>query len=658
MLLGMRLYQDFGDKAKLLGQLAARWRMIVTLFLIAFALGVFIVVNLQKQFTAEAVLIIDSRRNTLVESLIPLAGMQWDAVAVNTEVSMLQLPGLVARVVEKLKLTSRPEYGGKAPSLISQLLGMLRPQEWDPVLAPVGRQDQALAASVVRQNLRVVNEPRTYAIRIRYTSPDPDHAAEVANTVAELHIGAEREARMRSIRDASEWLHREIDILRERVAKAEDAEMAYRKEHGLGDERVASAAQQEVNALALQVSVASSERAQAEARLQKASTGVMASLKEAVNVAIDRETNVRQQLKEAQARLDEVLAAEGGLRAVIRESAASRVLLEDFLRRARSADSQLEAPRPEARIGSRALVPIYPSGLGRSHLLAAVLLGSVAFALSMGVLMVKLRKGFRSTEEMEDVLGLEGVGEIPKVSGGTRAVRKMLAEDPTSPVAEAVRSICARLCDTRERPAVVLVTSPAPGDGKTLLASTLAQTFAQTNRSCLLVDADFRRPSAHRVFNLPSQPGLCEVLAGTLSLDKALIKVLPGPLTFLSAGEVVRDPLELLSANRLSEFLAAARQKFDVIVLDSPPVLAVADASLIVSHATHVLLAVRWNVTTQSAAARAITILKRQAGPSPLLALTQVDQRKTSRYEEGRYGMDLSYRGRGWAHNASASSRK
>ena len=654
----MPFQRAFEDRAKLLGQLAAGWKSIVLIFLASFAIGAFIVLNLQKRFTAEAVLIIDPRRNTIVEGLAPLTGMQWDTVAVNTEVSMLRLPELITQVVERLKLTSRQEYGGgKGAGLVSGLLDMLKLQKLD-VLAPAGRQEQAFASAVVQHNLQVVNEPRTYAIRIRYTSPDPIHATEVANAIAELHIAAEREARIKAIRDASEWLHREIGILRERLAKAEAAEMTYRKEHGLGDERVASAAQQEVNALALQVTVASTERAQAEAKLQQASTGVLSSLEEAVNVAIDRENNVRQQLKEAQARLDQVLAAEGGLRAVMRESAASRVLLEDFLRRSRSADSQLQAPRPEARIGSRALVPIHPSGLAPRYLMAGVLLGSAAFALAMGVLMVKLRKGFRSIEEMEEALGLEGIGEIPKINGGARAVRRMVLEDPTSAIAESVRSICARLSDGRDRSAVILVTSPAPGDGKTVLASTLAQTFAQTNQSCLFVDADFRRPSGHRVFNLPSQSGLCEVLAGTLPLEKALTKVLPGPLTFLPAGEVVRDPLELLSTNRLSQFFASARQKFDVIVMDSPPVLAVSDASLMAGHATHVLVAVRWNVTTRSAVARAITILRRQARTAPVLALTQVDEGKTSRYEEGRYGMDLSYRGRGWAHNASASGRK
>jgi Mrp family chromosome partitioning ATPase len=121
---------------------------------------------------------------------------------------------------------------------------------------------------------------------------------------------------------------------------------------------------------------------------------------------------------------------------------------------------------------------------------------------------------------------------------------------------------------------------------------------------------------------------------------------------------VVRDPLELLSPDRLLPFLDSVRQMFDVVVVDSPPVLPVADASLIAGHVNRVLFAIRWSVTTQSAADRAITILKRQGGPLPVLALTQVDPRKISKYEGGRYGMDLSYRGRAWAHKGESSGRR
>jgi Mrp family chromosome partitioning ATPase len=114
----------------------------------------------------------------------------------------------------------------------------------------------------------------------------------------------------------------------------------------------------------------------------------------------------------------------------------------------------------------------------------------------------------------------------------------------------------------------------------------------------------------------------------------------------------------LLSPDRLLPFLDLVRQMFDVVVMDSPPVLPVADASLIAGHVNHVLFAIRWSVTTRSAADRAITILKRQGGPLPALALTQVDPLKISKYEGGRYGMDLAYRGRAWAHDRERSGRR
>src|SRR5262245_6733104 len=650
--LAMRLHEELGDGSKLLGQLAARRGIISVAFFVCLLAGLCLVRNIPRQFTAEAVLIIDSRRNPVGEGSASLVGMPWDdGAAVNTEVSMLMLPQLIADVVKRLNLISLSEYQKSTPGAAKTFLDFFQPP-MPPI--PAVRQDEAFAIGVAARHMRIVAEPRAYAIRVQYTWPDPVHAADVANAVADAHIAAQRSARIQSIQEASEWLHREIATLQERVIKAEAAELAYRKEHGLGDERATSTAQQEVNALALQVTLATSERAQAEARLQQATAGVMTTLEEAANVATDREINVRHQLKEAQARLDQVLAAEAGLRAVTRESAASRVLLEDLLRRARSADSQIEAPRPETRIGSRAQMPIQASGLQLSYLVPGTVLGSLVLALGFGILLAKLQVGFRSAEEMECALGMETLGEVPKFQGGARRVLKTIVRDPTSPLAEAVRTICARLSD----PGVILITSAAPGDGKTVLASALAQTFALSNRSCLFVDADFRRPSAHRVFNVDSSAGLGEVLAGTTPLEKALIKVLPGPLTFLPAGEVVRDPLELLNPDRLLPFLDLVRQMFDVVVMDSPPVLPVADASLIAGHVNHVLFAIRWSVTTRSAADRAITILKRQGGPLPALALTQVDPRKISKYEGGRYGMDLSYRGRAWAHNRETSGRR
>src|SRR5262245_43056042 len=84
--LATRLHDELEDKHKLLGQLAARWRMITAVFLVSATIGMIVVFNLQKRYTAEAILVIDPRRNPLVEGLAPIVGMQWDTIAVNTEV--------------------------------------------------------------------------------------------------------------------------------------------------------------------------------------------------------------------------------------------------------------------------------------------------------------------------------------------------------------------------------------------------------------------------------------------------------------------------------------------------------------------------------------------------------------------------------------------
>ena len=654
--------QDVDDgRNVLLGQFIARWKIIAAVFILSLIIGLYSVINIPKQYMATAVLVLDPRRNQIIEGLSPLATVQWDTVAASTEVSMLQLPELATSVVRHLRLTSRAEYHPKESGGVSVLLRQLtdfirgseRDTDNDPAL--LERQQHEHIATQLTRNLQVVNEPRTYAIRVSYRWSDPVHAAEVANAFAELHIAAQRDARMQSIREASAWLNREIGALQERVSNAEAAELAYRKQHGLGDDRVASTAQQEVNALALQVTLASAERAQTEAKLQEATAGILTSLEEAARVASEREANLRRQLKNVQKRLDEVLAAEAGLRALARESSASRMLLEDLLRRARTADSQLEAPRPEARIASRAVAPTVQSGLGLTRLIPGVIVGAAGLALAFGLLLIKLQAGFRSLEEAERRLGLEGIAEVPKIRRSARGIRQLIAEYPSCQIAEAMRSICGRFTGAHGSCAVILVTSPAPGDGKTMLATALAQTFATSNRRCLFIDADLRRPSAHRMLGVSSQTGFGQVLAGAVPLENALAKVLPGPLTFLSAGEVVRDPVELLSPVRLSALIDAARKRYDVIIFDSPPILPVVDASLIATHADHVILALRWASTTRAAAARAITLLKRQGVASPLLVLTRVDQANTSKYEDGRYGMDLSYAGRHWANREQPS---
>jgi receptor protein-tyrosine kinase len=297
---------------------------------------------------------------------------------------------------------------------------------------------------------------------------------------------------------------------------------------------------------------------------------------------------------------------------------------------------------------SRALVPVLPSSFGKGRMSIGVVVGSGVLALAAAFFAIQFQSGFRSIDEAERRLEVDGIGEIPKVSGGARQARRKIVEHPSCRFAEAFRSICVHMPELGKKTHVIVISSAAPSEGKTLLAGCLAQTLALSSYKCLLIDGDLRRPTAHKLLGLPQRQGLCEVLEGKATLEQAVTKVLPGPLSFLAAGEVTSDPLQLLSRQRLTAFFDAARLQFELIIVDSPPLLAVSDATLLAAHADYVAMAVRWRSTTRAAAARAITKLGRSTGKVPGLVLTQVDHGSMSRYEEGRYGMDLSYPARPW----------
>jgi capsular exopolysaccharide synthesis family protein len=136
------------------------------------------------------------------------------------------------------------------------------------------------------------------------------------------------------------------------------------------------------------------------------------------------------------------------------------------------------------------------------------------------------------------------------------------------------------------------ITSPSPGEGKTLIASSLAMSIAMIGRRVLLVDADMRRPRLQEVFNVPRSPGLSNVLAGDAKPSEALIESSTNGLFVLPAGTEVANPGDLLDHERLNHLIQGFRQVFDVVIIDCAPVLVVADAAIAANAAMAVLLVV------------------------------------------------------------------
>ncbi len=180
---------------------------------------------------------------------------------------------------------------------------------------------------------------------------------------------------------------------------------------------------------------------------------------------------------------------------------------------------------------------------------------------------------------------------------------------PQSLAAEQYRSLRTRLkrAEAGRAVRVIVVTSPAKGDGKSLTAANLALTMAQEfQQRVLLIDADLRRPSVHRLFGLENHIGLSDVLMGGAELNQALVNVENHHLTLLPAGAMASHPAELLGSASMRRVLDTLRTRFDRILIDMPPVAPLADLHIVAPMADGLLMIVRAGVTPRPAIERAL----------------------------------------------------
>jgi capsular exopolysaccharide synthesis family protein len=249
----------------------------------------------------------------------------------------------------------------------------------------------------------------------------------------------------------------------------------------------------------------------------------------------------------------------------------------------------------------------------------------LAGGLMVGVALALVRdwtdQRLRSADEIRQALGLPVLGIIPHMSAASAAERGTQVHlDPMSDVAEAYRTVrtavyfgagAPQTSPPAGRGRTLLITSPQPGDGKTTLASNLAIAMAQAGNRILLLDADFRRPTQHKIFeSAGAGAGLSNVLAGHANLDLAIRATgIPG-LDLLPCGPVPANPSEILNSQPFADLLAAVAARYDHVLLDSPPLLPVTDARILAASCGATLLAVRAERSTRKAALHARELLK------------------------------------------------
>jgi len=351
--------------------------------------------------------------------------------------------------------------------------------------------------------------------------------------------------------------------------------------------------------------------------------------------ALAREQQFEQSLVPVQQDLDEIRQLLAGEWSEEREDAVNRQLFDLLLQRSRQAEVESELDLNTRRVVASAAVPGSPStpNLARNYRLALLL------GLGLGTLIVIFREHLGDTVEtpMEiKRLGFECLGAVPSISrellSPRHSSRVSLLTNRVTQTAEAFRVVRTHLTLSKAFGAQrrVLVTSVSPGEGKSTITANLAATLAENGSSVLVVDADLRRPTLNEAFELPRAPGLSDLILGTVELAPASRSTQIAGLSLLPCGSEATNPAEILGTTGVREMLSRACSIYDWVLVDSPPVLAVADATILSPAVDGIVLVVESGRTPAAALREAEERLRSVAGRIVGVVLNKVDVRRSA----------------------------
>ena len=297
-----------------------------------------------------------------------------------------------------------------------------------------------------------------------------------------------------------------------------------------------------------------------------------------------------------------------GYRALERDAASNRQIFESLLQRTKETTISGELKTNSIRIADAADIPRSPVWPQKQRNFLLALCAGAFLGVVLAFFVEYMDNKIKTPDDIRFDLGVACLGLVPKIDYKPANGGSPLLNNGVPPhFSEAFRSLRTNvLFSINEGVNALVVTSSAPGEGKTLVASNLAVGLALAGQRVLIVDGDMRRSRVHSVFGTPQEPGLSDLMVGQAKTVDVVRKSDIPNLWVLPAGRLPPNPAELLSSKRFQQFLEAVRQRFDWVIVDSPPVMAVTDASILAHSASGVLFVTAADLTNRPAAVRAM----------------------------------------------------
>ncbi|MBW4966832.1 polysaccharide biosynthesis tyrosine autokinase [Pseudoalteromonas sp. CR1] len=385
---------------------------------------------------------------------------------------------------------------------------------------------------------------------------------------------------------------------------------------------------------------AKAELATVKSNLNKQIKGLITGIEKELNRITRTVSALEADLVKIRAEYQEITRKETAYNQLKREVETNRNIFNTFLSRSRETEVTSDFSSAAARFTDRAYAPKDPSKPNKKLIVVLAFVASFGFAVIMSFVFDALNDTVKNKNDVESKLAQRMLGILPFVKTPKNSTFGIHAyfDEHYRRFAESVRTFRTSLLLTQldREHKVIAVTSSSPGEGKTTTSTNLAMSLAQMGK-VLLIDADLRKPSIAKRFDIPVfHPGLSNLIVGTEQLSECTHIDEQSGVTIMPSGQIPGNPLELLSSNRFNELLVSLKDTYDHIIIDTPPTQAVSDALVISQNTDSVIYVVKADLTRIKPIKAGIERLFESKAHIAGVVVNQVDITKSK--EEHNYG--------------------
>jgi len=509
----------------------------------------------------------------------------------------------------------------------------------DPLNPPLSPKMEGLIYEYYRiLDITVARQTQIFEIRVKSTSRQL--SVRMANAHAEEFISLSLEQRFGQASKNAEFLQKEADKVKTRLADSEEKLQKYREETSLST--TPDSEQKVLEDLRSQLSKSRSELAQFEERYLEKHPKLIAA--RSTTAKLEKET------KEREENLMALRSKTVGYDALNRQIEADRVLFKNVLEKLKELNVQSSVATTNITLVDKAKIAKEKSGPQRTQLIALSLIVSTGFGVALCIFLELTNQTLRTPEDIATTLAAPFLGYIPHCKSQSAAL-KLLAKDQEVDRAlmESYRTIQAVLryqpesADAR----VILITSACPDEGKTYNAVHFARSYAEIGFRTLLIEADLRRPSIPRITGMSETPSLIAACSPDATGEPDLMALsqkttVPKLRVIVAGGSTLASP-EILSSNRFREILAVARKTFDRIVIDTPPLGALGDVLGLTTLVDGVIWVTRFGKVKKRIVKTAFERLQQIKANVLGVVINDLDRKRVGAsyyYDYNRYGGD------------------